>query len=379
MRHSICSYIFPWRSTLQQLKLSSFACVLDSQDARGSLSFLSELAALRSLTLTHVSPWLRPGDLAGCTSLEKLCLQGPLTYKSTADSKRLDLSTCTSLLEVECAAYALEQLNVSGCTKLQQLDCSNQPISALDVSTCTQLRVLNCSETSISFLNLTSQRSLKELRCKYASLVSLDLAACAALEILVCDGNYDLAFLALPDSSNLKSLCCRRIAAAELDLSHQSKLQRLRCGGQNMLRLDVASCTSLQVLECYGLRLNTLDLRGVPSLRACHLAGNSHVEMLNLAGLSELQQLTGSYASLGKLDVSGCAVLQWYQEYVKGTVAILDLADCKAMAEPHMCSGKKWDGLLVISCKHCTFDFEKYDVEDIFEDMLLSLGFAVEE
>ena len=89
-------------------------------------------------------------NLSGCSSIKRL-RYSPIITLSTAEYaiSSLDVSGCTSLLELSCRSNQLSYLDVTGCISLEELDVGNNSLTSLDVSSCSALRILRCKQNKI--------------------------------------------------------------------------------------------------------------------------------------------------------------------------------------------------------------------------------------
>lgn len=207
---------------------------MEKFDSACGLRFLSELGALKSLALDNVTPDLASEDLAGCTSLQKLRLVMPV--------RLVDIHGAYNMV--------VRTLDVSTCPSLLELDCSKCSISVLDMSKCTSLRWrLDCSDNKLRILELPDHTNLTELRCGSNDLLRLDVNSSTALEVLACHENINMSSLQLPSSTRLRNLACNWTLLSSLDVSRFTALQRLSCGNIELTSLDVSGCSSLQLLD----------------------------------------------------------------------------------------------------------------------------------
>ena len=79
----------------------------------------------------------------------------------------LNVSGCTSLIELNCYENKLTALNASGCSALENLDCSLNPMYDLNLSGCTELYSVDCRDSILGSLNINGCTSLMYLHCKF--------------------------------------------------------------------------------------------------------------------------------------------------------------------------------------------------------------------
>ena len=80
-------------------------------------------------------------------------------------------------------------MDVSGCTSLVELDCEDNQLTSLDVSDCISLRELSCYNNQLTSLDVIGCTSLRELSCYNNQLTILDATSCTSLEYLSCSNN----------------------------------------------------------------------------------------------------------------------------------------------------------------------------------------------
>lgn len=79
------------------------------------------------------------------------------------DIVELDLSSNTELITLICCHNELTELNITGCTSLLEVDCSFNTLTKLDVSNYTSLTEVNCCANELTELNIIGCTSLISL------------------------------------------------------------------------------------------------------------------------------------------------------------------------------------------------------------------------
>ena len=115
---------------------------------------LSGHTALKAISCVFFgNKYLKHLNLSGCTSLEKLDVQGEYyenDQRINGVLETLNLSGCAALIELECLENQLISLDLSGCTALAELKCSNNQLTSLDLSDCLYtLTKLDCRVNKI--------------------------------------------------------------------------------------------------------------------------------------------------------------------------------------------------------------------------------------
>ncbi|MBT5089494.1 MAG: hypothetical protein HOM24_00270, partial [Flavobacteriales bacterium] len=115
-----------------------------------------------------------------------LSFNSGLTYLDCSGNKlpSLDLIHQTALTYLDCSfqtEYAsqisgtpwLQNLNISNCTSLIEIYCQDNVIDSLDVSAITSLTTLHCEENQLTSLNVSNNSILTTLQCGFNQLSSL--------------------------------------------------------------------------------------------------------------------------------------------------------------------------------------------------------------
>lgn len=89
----------------------------------------------------------------------------------------LDVSECTSLVQIYCSANSITELNVSGCTALRNIYGRENELTSLDVSSCSSLATLECQNNKLVDLKLGTHPNLSTLKCENNQLTFATLPA----------------------------------------------------------------------------------------------------------------------------------------------------------------------------------------------------------
>ncbi|MBQ9874367.1 MAG: hypothetical protein IJM30_07875 [Thermoguttaceae bacterium] len=294
--------------------LETFAVSGAKVNARFALSTLKAngCSALKTLNLGYCS--LTNVNLTGCSALETL-----QCYYSE-NLEELDLSDCSSLINLWAFNCYLGSLDVSNCPNLQTLrvstnnlsalDVSNNPeltsllcfannISSLDVSNCSKLESLNCHSNPIATLDCSGLDKLQTLYCKDMGATSVLIDDCSALKTIQAGGN---AF------SSLSTDGCSELTT--VDLTGCENLTELTCWGQAKLsRVVVSGCSSLQTLDCSWNQVKTLLVAGCSSLKTLDCGGNSGLTSVDVSACPALETLRVYFSGVSSLDLSNNSAL----------------------------------------------------------------------
>lgn len=130
----------------------------------------------------------------------------------TDNDKALSASEIEAVTEIDCSNKSISSLEgIRYFTALKKLNCSGNDVrkidvtflnlTSLNVSKCTSLINLYCNNNKLTSLNLTDCTHLYELYCYNNKLTSLDLTGCTQLYMLYCYNN-NLTSLDLTGYSN---------------------------------------------------------------------------------------------------------------------------------------------------------------------------------
>lgn len=230
-------------------------------------------------------------------------------FDSGGKLETLDVGACTRLRVLECGLNEnLETLNLTGAAALEQIDCSSTKITSLDFDGLKNLIRLDCSHTYVMSLNLSEQKNLEELIADETYLKSLDLSGLARLKKVRACSWESMDSLTLSGNAALTSLTCNYVKS--LDLTPASYLVKVECRPSE---LKVAGLSRLKVLRCQG-----------------------NIKVLDLTGLTALEELSCPYNDLTKLDLTpakrlkilNCSYGEFLTELIVGKSGALEELDC---------------------------------------------------
>ncbi|WP_236643524.1 leucine-rich repeat domain-containing protein, partial [Enterorhabdus sp. P55] len=163
---------------------------------------LEDHPALESLTIdqsgisTTIQGKLRSLDLSDCPNLTALTI-----YHSKIAA--IDLSACKKLETVTFYRNNFVDLSFSGLSSLKKISCQqNSALTALNLSGCTSLVELQCDYNKIKALDTSSCKALEELNCSWNEISSLSVHGCNKLQIINFYANQLTTF----DPSGLPAL-----------------------------------------------------------------------------------------------------------------------------------------------------------------------------
>ena len=181
------------------------------------------VSGCRSLsTLKCVDSRLTDINLNGCINLSVLdCRENNLTVLELGELTKLTELNCSgnkltslktnsnNLTILNCVSNQIRELNVRNQPRLLSLYCNDNQISTLDLTGCTSLLEIDCRNmTSLTSLILDNCQSLETIFSTNCSLTKLDVSTCGALTHLYCASNR---------------------LQPSLDVSHCTKLIEVNC------------------------------------------------------------------------------------------------------------------------------------------------------
>lgn len=138
-------------------------------------------------------------NLSGCKNLHRLRYENPVFDEGgyfvieNGTLTYLNITGCSSLIELEVDYGQLTTLGLSDCSSLQELSINWNKISSIDVSNCRQLENLNAYGNSLVDINITYNTKLKQLEIGNNKLSYVDVKNCLELEEFdACDNNISL-------------------------------------------------------------------------------------------------------------------------------------------------------------------------------------------
>lgn len=115
---------------------------------------------------------------AGLTQITGLKNKAKLkwVFLSGNNLKKLDLSGCKKLEDLDASDNRITSLNISGCANIKWFRVNgNIGLSSVNVSKCKKLQHINVGYTGISALNLGSNKKLTSLYCYNTKVSSLNI------------------------------------------------------------------------------------------------------------------------------------------------------------------------------------------------------------
>lgn len=278
------------------------------------VSHLQQLVNLKLLDFSRSAYLISCPDLSGACNLESI-----------------DLSCCTSLLEIPCSLQCLSKLTtlrLECCESLKFLpDCFEGLISLtdLDMSYCSHLQMLPEMPSNIEYLGLsgTSIEEMSPAINNLSKLRHLNLSDCSKLKSIPdCFGGLKaLIHLDMSGCSHLEILPKMPCNIGYLDLSKTS-IEELSPSIDNLSKLGklrLQGCSKLKFLPSSLCKLKSC-------MRVCIYKILFPLSLLKIDNLSDY---VGTLQSLHELDVAETAIRELPPSIVLSNLAELSFKRCK--------------------------------------------------
>lgn len=153
---TVCGAIQIDETTFPDANFRNFVLETFDTDNDNVLS-ASEIAAVTEIDCSNKSISSLEG-IRYFTALKKLNCSGNDVRKidvTFLNLTSLNVSKCTSLINLYCNNNKLTSLDLTDCTHLYELYCYNNKLTSLDLTGCTQLYMLYCYNNNLTSLDLT--------------------------------------------------------------------------------------------------------------------------------------------------------------------------------------------------------------------------------
>ncbi len=294
---------------------------------------------------------LKRVDLSGCVSLSDLeIVNGEAGCDYAASCNSIYLSDCRNLKRLSISGTNIDNLDLSGCQKIEYLTLENNNIKKLEMGRNFRLReVLISGSPKLSFVDFVNCKKLKSLAINGTGISHLDISDCTNLRKLKLDHNK-LRFLEMGVHPLLKEVYITRNRQLEdIHLEKCYDLQRLdlRKSGvkklylsekimRNMRSLHIAytrikklrwkSFRKLRSFDCEGSRIQQIDTSSMKELRTLS-CGNLNLDRLDVSANRHLKRLMCEHTNISSLDLSNNPKL--FKLYFRSTkIHFLDLRGC---------------------------------------------------
>lgn len=225
----------------------------------------------------------------------------------------IDLSGCKALVSLRRSKNQIKKIDVSDCPLLKEVECINTGLEEINVSVCHSLEKLYASYNNLRHLDIGWCKTLTQLDVRECCLEELDLSECVMLQNFNCAVNR-IKRLEIPHRYRLKDFFCyENEISGSLDLSNSPLLQILNCGDNEITSISVSGCPRMEWLYCYSNRITTLDdaIAGKESVLTHLYCFSNKISKLDLSGYYKLSELHCSDNVLTSLKFAGCKSLRW--------------------------------------------------------------------
>ncbi|ARV14606.1 T9SS type A sorting domain-containing protein [Polaribacter sp. SA4-12] len=230
------------------------------------------------------------------------CIENDLTTLDVSALTQLTYLNCSNNINYMGFSNGITSLILPTSSALSSLNSSGNYLSLLDLSTYTSLTNLNLASNNLSNLLLPNTNTITSLNCSRNQLTTLDASPYTALISLVCDNNY-INTLSLPNTNTLTTLKCFVNQIPNLDISNNSGLTHFDCRNNPFTNgLDVLNNTALTTLNCASTQLVSLDLTNNTLLNtlAC---GSNAITDLDVSRQTSLHTLYANNNQLTSLNL----------------------------------------------------------------------------
>ena len=152
-------------------------------------------------------------------------------------------------------------VGIEDFTALEILQCNgNYNLQNINISQNLKLTTLRCTSAPITSLNVTQNSKLTTLNCGFSSLTTIDVTQNPLLSALDCSNN-SITSLDVTQNSALTLLSCGGNQITNLDVTQNTLLQSLNCSSNNFNELDISQNTMLHTFNCAGTPMSQLNAK----------------------------------------------------------------------------------------------------------------------
>ncbi len=244
----------------------------------------------------------------------------------------IDLSGCKALVSLRCSKNQIKKINVSDCPLLKEVECINTGLEEINVTGCLSLEKLYASYNNLRHLDIGWCKTLTHIDVRECSLEEIDLSECVMMQSFCCAINR-IKRLEIPHRYRLKDcFCYENEIAGDLDLSNSPQLQILNCGENEITSINVNDCPRMEWIYCYSNRITSLDeaIAGKEKVLSHLYCFSNKIDKLDVSGFYKLSELHCSDNIMTSLKFDGCKSLRWlycsYNQLEKLEFTGLDLS-----------------------------------------------------
>ena len=214
----------------------------------------------------------------GDGTTEELYTTGQLQDITIKDAA-LTVSTEKDITSLYLADNELTELNVAAsAAKLRRLICPNNQLSKLDLSTCTALVSLDCQGNQLETLSVASS-VVEDYNVANNKLSTLGLRSGSKVTSLVCSDNNLSAVTYLSSMTGLTSLFCQGNKVTSLSISKCVQLKDLLAYDNQLKALNTLPLVNLTNLWVGNNLLETLDFSNNVLIEGL-MAENNHLKTI---------------------------------------------------------------------------------------------------
>ena len=222
----------------------------------------------------------------------------------------INLAGCKALVTLRCAKNQIRKIDVSDCPLLKDIDCTNNSLEEIKLDGCLSLDRLTTSYNNLTSLDVGWSKTLQWLNTDNNRLTELDLSECVMMLSVGCQVNR-LTRINMPHRQRLKDFFCYENELRSLDISDSPQIEILNCGDNEIESLNVKGCPRLDWIYCYNNRLTGVDTSDQKDVLEHYYCFSNRIESLDMTGYTKLSELHCSDNGMTSLNVTGLKNLRW--------------------------------------------------------------------
>ncbi|MDE7141895.1 MAG: hypothetical protein K2O33_03260, partial [Muribaculaceae bacterium] len=222
----------------------------------------------------------------------------------------INLAGCKALVTLRCAKNQIRKIDVSDCPLLKDIDCTNNSLEEIKLDGCLSLDRLTTSYNNLTTIDVGWSKTLQWLYVDNNRLTELDLSECVMLLSANCFVNR-ISRINIPHRQRLKDLFCYENELKALDIGDSPQIEILNCGDNEIESLNVRGCPRLDWIYCYNNRLTGVDTSDQKEVLDHFYCFSNRIESLDMTGYRNLSELHCSDNGMTSLTVAGCKNIRW--------------------------------------------------------------------
>ncbi len=222
----------------------------------------------------------------------------------------INLAGCKALVSLRCSKNQIRKIDVSDCPLLTDIDCANNGLEEIKLDGCLSLDRLSASYNNLMSIDVGWSKTLLWLYVGNNRLTELDLRDCVMLLSANCPVNR-INRINIPHRQRLKDLFCYENELKGLDIGDSPQIELLNCGDNEIETLNVKGCPRLEWIYCYNNRLTEVDTSDQKEILEHYYCFSNRIPSLDMTGYIKLSELHCSDNGMTSLKVAGCKSIRW--------------------------------------------------------------------